>query len=177
MNTNRHWITAFLFVFGCVLTHPAWGAQPETGADTGFKWWWEDEEADQPGEEEETPWMITSPFANVTWPEIKMPRISLLPSWSDEEGEAGTTWTTPFSRAKAATRGAIDRTRTAWNSAVERMKFAIPGGEQPESTQLADAEPSFWERMFGRDEPDTGPSSVGDLMANEPDRDPSRIRR
>lgn len=177
MNTLRYWITALLVTLGCALALPTMAAQPDADEDAGFKWWWEDEGSSDLEAEEETPWMITSPFANVTWPEIKMPRISLLPPWGDEEGSATTTWTTPFSRAKEATRGAIDRTRTAWNSAVERMKFAIPGGEQPEPAQLADAEPSFWQRMFGRDEPETGPSTVGDLMAKEPDRDPSRIRR
>lgn len=176
MKIKRYSIKALLFAFSCALALPTLAAQPGGGEETGFRWWWE-EEGGADATEEDTPWMITSPFANVTWPEIKMPRISLLPPWGDGGEEPTTTWTTPFSRAKEATRGAIDRTRTAWNSAVERMKFAIPGGEEPQPPQLADAEPSLWERMFGRVGPEPGPSSVGDLMAREPDRDHSRLRR
>ncbi len=182
MTTQWHWNKALLLSVGCgiglaiIFAGPAMGA--ESSEDSGFKWWWNDEEEAE-SSEDDTPWMITSPFANVTWPEIKMPRISLLPPWRDNPEEPTATWTTPFSRAREATRGAIDRTRTAWNSAVERMKFALPGGDEPEPPQVAAAEvePSLWQRMFGRNEPEPGPNSVGDLMAKESDRDAPRIRR
>jgi hypothetical protein len=114
----------------------------------------------------------------VTWPEITMPKVDFTPPWGNEEEEGG--WiATPFHRARTATRGAIDRTRSAWNTTVDRMKFALPGGDDEVPPQVAtdDRSPGFWRRMFGDDESAEGPSSVGDLMAKESDSTPSRIQR
>lgn len=185
MNTHTqwHWIVALLLSVFCGASVTSLADEPQAEGPSGFRWWWEeDEEAPVEGDEEENSWMFTSPFANVTWPEIKLPQVSLLPPWRDEQVEPRGTWmSTPFTRAREAARGAIDRTRTAWNGAVERMKFAIPGGEEePAAPQIASSapEPGFWQRLFGAEEPpEGGPNSVGDLMAKELDRNPSRIRR
>src|SRR5690606_19006889 len=142
----------------CCAAPSAFAEEPQPQEESSSFWrWWDDEPADpmadEATDEEDRPWMITSPFANVTWPEIKMPKIDFRPPWKDENGEGG--WfTTPLTQVRAATRGAIDRTRSAWNSAVDRMKFALPGGDEESAPQVAEADrsPSFWQRVFGGDE-------------------------
>lgn len=174
--------TGFVVALGYA-SATATAQEPVVQEESSSFWrWWDDEESDtmpdDSTDEEDRPWMITSPFANVTWPEIKMPRIALRPPWGDEEGEGG--WfTTPLTHARAATRGAIDRTRSAWNSAVDRMKFALPGGEEEMPAQVAEADrsPGFWQRVFGGDELPEEPGSVGELMAREPGSGSTRIQR
>lgn len=116
-------------------------------------------------------WMITSPFANVTWPEIKMPKLEFASPWQKDSGEDG--WlAAPVHKVQAGARGAFDRTRMAWNNSIDRMKLALPGGNDPADTadtQLADADeqPGFFSRMLGRSPAEPADDRV-EFMASEP---------
>lgn len=159
-------------------------AAPTVAAQERVDRFWSEEVANEAAAdaegEEERPWMITSPFANVSWPELKLPTIDFRPPWrrgdaADDEEEG---WAEgPFQRVRQATRDAVARTRTRWNNAIDRMK--LTHDEEDSATQLADAEakPSLWQRWFGSEEPAEGPSSVGDMMAKEADGTGGTVRR
>lgn len=103
-------------------------------------------------------WMITSPLANVAWPEIKMPRLHWKSGWGGDQGE--TTGTGPLVRVRSLTQGAARRTRAAWNKTVERLKWrgdeGRPAGDQ-----------GFFARMLSPAPSDTGPRTVPEAIAQE----------
>jgi hypothetical protein len=180
MKSIWHWIKLWLCSGVCLVGVTAAAQEAEAEEQSGFRWWWSDDDSDQDESEEDRPWMLSSPFANVSWPEIRMPKIEFRPPWGSEDDQENGGWiVTPFTRARQATRGAIDRTRTAWNSAIDRMKFVLPGGDEANSPQVAasDSGPNFWQRLFGDDDAKEEPNSVGDLMAKEPSPNRSRYRR
>ncbi len=117
--------------------------------------------------EEDKAWMITSPFANVSWPEIKMPRFDFNPPWRSDDGQAS--WfAESLAKARNTTRGAMLRTRSAWNGTIERMKFTLPGRANDTQTQIADGnQPGFWDRSPGSDEQPTETDDVVEMMARE----------
>lgn len=117
---------------------------------------------------EDESWMIRSPFARVTWPEIKMPELEWASPWQKKSGEDG--WlAAPVHKVQAGARGAFDRTRMAWNSSIDRMKLALPGGDEPADAQVAaaDDQPGFFSRMLGREAAEP-PDNTVELMASEP---------
>lgn len=124
---------------------------------------------EKPAKEDEK--MFESPFANATWPEVKMPKLNFPSPWKTEDGGEG--WLAkPVNRARDGFHNAAEKTRTAMNSGIDRMKTIIPGGEDgtPDSdAQLADTseEPGFWQKMFGPKETAEADDPV-EMMAREP---------
>lgn len=131
---------------------------------------------DEAEEEGASSWMLSSPFANVAWPEIKMPKIEFRAPWSSADGEPG--WIAQgVERVRSATRGAAARTRTAWNNTVDRMKFAWPGTGAADQAAIAqgdtETKPGFWQRWFGADPEEESVPSI----ALEPETtDPTQRR-
>ena len=117
--------------------------------------------------EDDKAWMITSPFANVSWPEIKMPRFEFNAPWRNEDGQAG--WfSESLAKARNTTRGAMMRTRSAWNGAIERMKFTLPGRGNDTQTQIVDGDqPGFWDRTRGPEQQPTETDDIVEMMARE----------
>lgn len=125
-------------------------------------------EAAEPAAEagEEKDWMVTSPLGNIGWPELKMPKLEFNPPWRKEQGEEG--W---LSKAQSGAKNAMMRTRTAWNDSIDRMKLALPGGDNPVEAEapMVASKPddrSFWRRMMGPP-PAEQPDDVVELMARE----------
>lgn len=122
-----------------------------------------------PPEEEDQSWFFTSPFANISWPEIKLPQVEWRPMWSGPEGG----WLgAPLHVARSTARGALHRTRTAWNNTLDRMKFILPGGseERNSSTHVASEPrrgPGFWGQLLGRLESGEGHDGVVEMTAHE----------
>jgi len=125
--------------------------------------------------EEESPLLLKSPFAKVSWPEIKMPKVEFRAPWQGASNGEGGWFSAPLGKVRDGARGAVDKTRLAWNKTVERMKFPFSAGGSPTediSPQIASQsrELGFWERFLGPGEPPSetqNPSSVVDMMAQE----------
>jgi hypothetical protein len=120
-------------------------------------------------------WLFTSPLANVTWPEIKMPKMEFRSPWGNGKGEGEGWFTAPIAKAKTATQNAYGRTRTAWNDTVERMKFALPGGDRsansaPQVASKPNRGAGFWDRLMGKPDTSNEPDGVVEMMAQEPTR-------
>lgn len=123
--------------------------------------------------QERSPWLLKSPFAKVSWPEIKMPKVEFNPPWGKDK-PAGDGWlSAPLSKVRSSARGAVDKTRIAWNSTVDRIKIPFrgePAASQDVSPQIASQsrELGFWERFLG---PKPGnaddPDNVVEMMAQE----------
>ena len=117
--------------------------------------------------------MVTSPLGNVGWPEIKMPKFEFSPPWRRSEHGKGGWLSAPIAKVRSTTHSAMERTRTAWNSAVDRMKFALPGRVsdlENSEPRVAEADPpSFWERMLGPREGAPEKDDVVEMMARQPD--------
>jgi hypothetical protein len=121
--------------------------------------------------EDENGWMVTSPLGNLSWPEIKMPKFEFNPPWRSGENSEGGWFATPIARARTSAHNAMKRTRSAWNSTVDRMKFALPGGAGggvDSEPQVAEAkQPGFWDRFLGPKEPVAETDDVVEMMAQE----------
>lgn len=105
-------------------------------------------------------WMLTSPLANVSWPEIKMPKLQ----WNQPQGaepNAQQQGPGPMARVRQATQNMAQQTRMAWNKTVDRLKF---GGRDASPT--ADKQPGFFARLFGP-EPSQGSQTVPEFLAQE----------
>ncbi|MGI9457404.1 MAG: hypothetical protein ACR2NU_12645 [Aeoliella sp.] len=118
-------------------------------------------------------WLLTSPFANVTWPEIKMPKMVFRSPWGNGNGEGEGWFTAPIAKVRTATQNAFGRTRTAWNDTVERMKFALPGGDRsansaPQVASKPNRGVGFWDRLMGKPDTSDEPDGVVEMMAREP---------
>lgn len=112
-------------------------------------------------------WMVTSPLANVSWPEVKMPKLHWKPGWGGGSGAdaAGAPIAGPLDKVRTMTQGAAQRTRSAWNKTVERLKWrGDAGGGQP----------GFFARMFSPSPPEPGPQTVPEFLAQER---PGTVRR
>ncbi|MCO6047514.1 hypothetical protein NG895_26725 [Aeoliella sp. ICT_H6.2] len=120
-------------------------------------------------EAEQDSWMVESPIARASWPEIKMPKLEFASPWRKENGEAG--WLAkPIHKARDGAHNALERTRSAMNNSIDKMKGMLPGGDDgslDDSSQLAAGsdEPGFFSRMFGPKE--SAPVDEGVRMAQE----------
>jgi len=103
-------------------------------------------------------WLMTTPFANVSWPEIKMPRIAWK-SAPDAEGQPGF-FAGQMNKVRTASRGFAQRTKTAWNKTVDKIK--ITGGKRS-----GEQKPGFFARLFGPDTSQTGPQTVPEFLAQD----------
>lgn len=140
--------------FGAVPAPPAMPAsQPTTPANAA---------ADAPLADGENKWMITSPFANIGWPEIKMPEMNWKPWGGGQPADPKASASGPLTTVRNMTQSAAQRTRSAWNSTVERFKFT-GGAQRPAPGR---DEPGFFARMFGGAEPE-GPQTVPEFLAQE----------
>lgn len=116
--------------------------------------------------------MFDTPFANATWPKVEMPKLKFPSPWTTEDGGEG--WLAkPVNRTREGFHNAAEKTRTAMNSGIDKVKAMIPGGEggTPDSgTQLADGseEPGFWQKMFGPKNDTAAPEDPVEMMAREP---------
>lgn len=121
---------------------------------------------------EEDSWMVESPIARASWPEIKLPKLEFASPWRKENGEAG--WLAkPFHKARDGAHGALEKTRTAMNNSIDKMKNMVPGGAGGDDRSLDNSaelapgsgEPGFFARLFGPKETET--SDEGVKMAQE----------
>ena len=113
-------------------------------------------------EAEKEGWLMTTPFANVSWPEIKMPKIA----WKKpaQEGQPGF-FAGQVDKVKTASRGFAQRTKLAWNKTVDKLK--ITGRGRAGQNGSGDEEPGFFARMFGPQESQTGPQTVPEFLAQD----------
>ncbi|MEM6331170.1 MAG: hypothetical protein AAF790_13095 [Planctomycetota bacterium] len=108
-------------------------------------------------------WLMRSPFFNVGWPEIKMPKLAWKPMWGpSEDGQPGFL-ATRVAKVKGAVAGAAQRTRLAWNKTVDRFKLS---GGQPRAGGSGAGEPGFFARLF-TPEPPRGPLTTTEFLAQE----------
>lgn len=119
-------------------------------------------------------WLVTSPFARVSWPEIRMPEVQWSLPWSGSGEQGGNWFTAPLKRVRSTASGAVERTQTAWNRAIDKMKFALPGRDaeaDDQASQLAGRtrELTLWEQVLGKDESESEPEpdNVVEMMAQE----------
>lgn len=112
--------------------------------------------------EDEKNWMFTSPFANVSWPEIKMPKLKWKPfgGAADPASPQATSQGSPLSAMRGMSQNVAQRTRTAWNKTVDRLKWNKDTSRQPK-------QPGFFARMFGSEEQNSGPQTVTQFLAQE----------
>lgn len=124
-------------------------------------------QAEAPAPEAATPtaesWTFTNPFGTLKLPKPKMPQFQWRPAFSPTPETSPGFLDGPVGRIKSATRGAAQRTRTAWNSTVEKLKF---GGGQGSGGQPS-SEPGFFARMFGGDPEPEGARTVTEFLAQE----------
>ncbi|MEM6798426.1 MAG: hypothetical protein AAF589_02840 [Planctomycetota bacterium] len=105
-------------------------------------------------------WLMTSPMVNVGWPEIKMPKVDWTPGWAKTEPGQPGFLEGQMIKLKNAAQGAAQRTRTAWNKTVERMKIGGGGDSVP-------GQPGFFARMFGASPEPQGAQTVQEFLAQE----------
>ncbi len=111
------------------------------------------------GEEGEKPkgWLLSSPLVDVGWPEFKMPKLNWKTDQSVNKGPG------PIERMTHATQGAMTRTRTAWNGAIDKMKIGPFRPKDP------NAEPGFFAKLWhGQPEPERSDPMVGFIGQDRP---------
>lgn len=114
-------------------------------------------------EQESGGWLMSSPLVDVGWPEIKMPKVNWKPfSGTDAEGQPKPN---PIKRVTQATQGAFQRGRTAWNGAIDKMKIGPFRSNKPE--QPANAEPSFFAKMFGGEQEPQRSETVAEFIGQD----------
>ncbi len=113
-------------------------------------------------------------FLPVSWPSVSLPRITMpqftmpqitmpqitMPKWpTNADGSA----VSPFAPITAGASKISAGTRKVWEGAKEMIGF----GSRSEAAQLAasPSEPSFWQRMTGREPEPTGPRTIAEFMA------------
>ena len=119
-------------------------------------------------EQEKAGWMVESPMAKVGWPEIKMPKMEFNPPWKSEPGEPN--WfAKQATKARTAAHNAAEKTRTTWNTSLDKMKLALPGHADDSASQIAsqDTKPGFWQRLTGQGETET--QDEVPMIAQQPD--------
>lgn len=120
-------------------------------------------------EAEDESWMVESPIGRASWPEIKMPKLEFASPWRKENGEEG--WLArPITKARDGAHNALERTRTAMNNSIDKMKNMLPGESNTSldnSAELAasDSEPGFFRRLFAPKEDES--INEGVMMAQE----------
>ena len=126
-------------------------------------------------------WMIQSPLARVSWPRIHIPEMPRLPRprlWpqKSEVDEARNAWVqtnpdsarpSPLQAVKQSAQRVRESTRSAWHKTVD----VLTPGESPrsDSSRIArrETQPPFWKRMFTVEEPEQGPRTVTEWMAQD----------
>jgi hypothetical protein len=124
--------------------------------------------AEKPADKEAA--MVDSPWFNMGWPKVEMPKMNWKPSWMGSEGGM-TADKNPVSRGldKVAdtSKQAAGKVRDAWGAAVEKLSFS--GGDKGQAVAANDKQPGFWSKMFGG-EPDPKPQgseTVQEFLAQE----------
>ncbi|MEN1681401.1 MAG: hypothetical protein AAGJ46_17600 [Planctomycetota bacterium] len=113
-------------------------------------------------------WMVTSPLANVSWPEVKMPKLHWKPGWGGGASPEATPTVGPLDKVRTMTKGAAQRTRAAWNKTVEKLKW------RSEPSPAGASQPGFFSRMFSPSPQSSGPETVPEFLAQER---PGSVRR
>ncbi|TWT77805.1 hypothetical protein Pla123a_16010 [Posidoniimonas polymericola] len=108
-------------------------------------------------------WLMSSPLVDVGWPELKMPKVNWKPFSATDPDAAPKP--NPITRVTQATQGAFQRGRTAWNGAVEKMKIGPFRSSKPD--QPADAEPSFFAKMFGGQQEPQRSETVAEFIGQD----------
>ncbi len=143
------------------------------------------------GPVKDRPWMIQSPLAKVSWPELRMPKVALpkpqLPRpsiWPDQSKaeDAKNSWVekkpeperpSPLQAVKNGAHSVSESTKTAWRKTVDAV---TPGdqtaGNTPANPRMAHrdpvGQPSFWDRMTGKEEPKPeGPRTISEWMSQD----------
>ncbi|QDU55421.1 hypothetical protein [Aeoliella mucimassa] len=119
-------------------------------------------------EAEKSNWWVDSPIAKVSWPEVKMPKVEWNPPWKPSETGEPSWLQKQTAKAKSGARNVAEKTKTAWNGSLDKMKLVLPGQKQ-DGTQLAegDSEPGFWHKLFAPDEPEL-PETETPMVAQQP---------
>ncbi|MEM9186243.1 MAG: hypothetical protein AAGB00_07065 [Planctomycetota bacterium] len=112
-------------------------------------------------------WMVTSPFGNLGWPEVKMPKMQWNPMFGGQESPDASqaAGPNPLSRVKSMTQGVAQRTRAAWNKTVDRFKFR--GQPSPRPGSALSNQPGFFARLFGPGEQPSDPQTVPQFLAQK----------
>ena len=112
-------------------------------------------------------------FLPVSWPSVSLPQVSMpkmtmpkipMPTWpTNADGSA----VSPFAPITAGASKISAGTRKAWEGAKEMFGFSSSFDSDGRATQLAayPSEPSFWQRMTGREPEPTGPRTIAEFMA------------
>lgn len=114
-------------------------------------------QVDSADDTNEDGWLFTSNLVDVGWPKISMPNWR----WKGSDEPAAPHEPGPITRMTRATRAAFDRTRTAWNNRLEKLKVG------PFRSDGAEDEPGMFARLFGGDEPSREPESVAEAVGRD----------
>ena len=84
-------------------------------------------------------WLLRSPFANIGWPEIKMPSFDILPSIPRGEKDKILAQNGPTIRERLSARREriVGNTRRLWNQTA--LSLAVPSHARTNQTQDHDA--------------------------------------
>ncbi len=103
-------------------------------------------------------------FLPVSWPSVSLPKVTMpiitMPKWpTNADGTA----VSPFAPITAGASKISAGTRKVWEGAKEMFGY----GDKSEAAQPAayPSEPSFWQRMTGREPEPSGPRTVAEFMA------------
>lgn len=117
-----------------------------------------DPTAGAPGEEAKQGWLLSTPLVDVPWPQVKMPTLNWKTASAEPTGEQKQG---PITRMSQATRSAAQRTRTAWNSTIEKMKIG------PFRSKQGGQEPSFFAKWFGGEEEPQRAETVAEFIGQD----------
>ena len=117
-------------------------------------------------EQQQGGWLPVS-WQSVSLPKVKMPKFSVpkisMPKWpTNADGSA----VSPFAPITAGASKVSAGTKKAWQGAKEMFSFGS-GEKTPRSIASANssAEPSFWQRMAGKQPEPQGPQTVAEFMS------------
>jgi hypothetical protein len=134
-----------------------------------------------PEAETDQHWMISSPFAKVSWPRLQMPKLHMPPSPFPAKSEldaAKNSWVekspdpakpSPLEAVKDGARRVGQSTRDAWGKTVDVFTPGESRNTRDRSSRVARREPSAWKRMFGVGDQRKveGPQTVTEWMAQD----------
>jgi hypothetical protein len=177
-----------------------WICCPETAAESERKWWQfgQGREADvtvppqaalapapsapaqvpqQPTlpddsgvEAPEPHWMISSPFAKVSWPRIHMPESPWARKTETNPNRNAWAEPGPDPLKPSPMRRFGQSTRAAWNKTVDAVTPGDQSKSNGPSSRLARRDDrSVWKRMFGSNEPPKkeGSQTIGEFIAQD----------
>lgn len=121
--------------------------------------------------------MIDSPAFKIGWPKIEMPKFTWKPSFgagSHSESSAPADGSNAISRTldKVAdtSRRAASTVRNTWGSTLSSLPFVGGNSEvnQVAKNQVAKNDnKGFWSNLFSTSEPDPGPQTVQEFLAQD----------